>query len=155
MTRRDILACLVALAMLALPATALAETSPVKVTADSFVVSEAENLATFSGNVVVTHPKVTVWAPKVIVHYAGGDTSNVTDIEATGPVRIKTKDQDATGDRASFDPKDQILKLSGNVVVTNSSGQLKGPLLVVNLKTNVSTFSSGGGGRVTGVFNAQ
>ncbi len=27
--------------------------------------------------------------------------------------------------------------------------------LVVNLKTNVSTFSSGSGGRVTGVFTSQ
>ncbi|UXN74294.1 hypothetical protein N8D56_03445 [Devosia sp. A8/3-2] len=47
------------------------------------------------------------------------------------------------------------MRLTGNVVVVNSGGTVNSSELVVNLETNVSTFSSTGGGRVTGVFNSQ
>ena len=62
---------------------------------------------------------------------------------------------DATGDRATFDPVAQILKLNGNVKVKNSSGNVSGPELVVDLKKNTSVFSGGKAGRVTGVFTPQ
>ena len=64
-------------------------------------------------------------------------------------------DQKATGERAVFNPGDQLLRLTGNVKVTNPSGTVDSQELVVNLETNVSTFTSTGGGRVTGVFTSQ
>jgi lipopolysaccharide export system protein LptA len=129
--------------------------TPVKITADQFVVTESEQQATFTGNVVVTRGTMTVWAPKVVVDYGEGGPSNIESFVATGGVRIKTTDQTATGSRAEYSPKTQILRLSGNVTVTNASGTLNGPELVLNLATNVSTFSGNGGGRVTGVFTPQ
>jgi lipopolysaccharide export system protein LptA len=74
---------------------------------------------------------------------------------ATGKVRLKTKDQDATGDRAVFDPKTNMLRMTGNVVVVNATGTLAGPELTVNLTDNSTVFNSGKGGRVTGVFSTQ
>jgi lipopolysaccharide export system protein LptA len=41
------------------------------------------------------------------------------------------------------------------VKITNASGTMSGPELVLDLKGNTSTFSSNGGGRVTGVFTPQ
>jgi lipopolysaccharide export system protein LptA len=71
-------------------------------------------------------------------------------------VRLVTDEQDATGDQAVFTPGDQLLRLTGNVKVVNSSGTIDAGELVVNLETNVSTFTSAGsGGRVTGVFTSQ
>ena len=52
-------------------------------------------------------------------------------------------------------PGDQLLRLTGNVKVTNSSGTIDATELVVNLETNVSTFTSSGGGSVTGIFSSQ
>ena len=107
------------------------------------------------GNVVVIHPSVKVWAEKVVAQYGEGGTTDIESFEATGAVRLETPEQNATGDRAVFTPADQLLRLTGNVQVINSSGTIDATELVVNLETNVSTFTSGNGGRVTGVFTSQ
>lgn len=145
---------LLALLIAAASGPALAE-SPVKITADVFVVNEADTEATFTGNVVVIRPGLNVWADKVVVDYGDGGPGDIKTFVATGHVRLKTEDQDATGDRATFNPQTQILRLMGNVVVVNSAGTLNGPELEINLADNTTVFTGGKGGRVTGVFNTQ
>jgi lipopolysaccharide export system protein LptA len=129
--------------------------SKVNITADLFDLDEANHTAVFTGNVVVVHPTVTVWAPKVVATYGDGGTSDIKTFEATGDVKLQTVDQTATGQRAVFTPADQLLRLTGNVVVVNAGGTVNSSELVVNLETNVSTFTSGKSGRVTGVFSSQ
>lgn len=142
-------------ALLALPAFALAQ-NPVEITSDQFVMNEDIREAVFTGNVVVVHPNVTVWAPKVVATYGEGGTSDIeTFVASGGNVRLKTKDQDATGDQAVYTPGDQLLRLTGDVEVINESGTVNATELVVNLATNVSTFTSSGDGRVTGVFTSE
>jgi lipopolysaccharide export system protein LptA len=144
---------LVTLAAFAVPAWAQ---NPVEIASDTFVMDENTSEAIFTGNVVVQHPNVTVWAPRVVATYGEGGTSDIETFEASGGnVRLKTDDQDATGEHAVFTPADQLLRLTGNVVVTNASGTVNASELVVNLETSVSTFTSGSGGRVTGTFNSQ
>lgn len=143
---------LVLLAALVVPSVAQ---TPVEITADTFVVEEASREAVFTGNVVVRHPTVNVWADKVVATYGEGGTSDIESFEATGNVRLETDEQTATGERAVFTPGDQMLRLTGNVKVTNSGGTVNAGELVVNLATNVSTFTAGEGGRVTGVFTSQ
>jgi len=144
--------CLAALALFSLPAMAQ---NPVEITADNFTLNEANQEAVFTGNVVVVHPTVTVWAPRVVVIYGEGGTSDIESFEALGDVRLETDEQTATGERAVFDPKAQTLHLTGNVTVVNASGTVKGPELLVNLDTNTSTFTGADGNRVTGVFTTQ
>lgn len=130
--------------------------SRVEITADQTVMNDAAREVTFTGDVVVVHPNVTVWAPRVIATYGEGGTTDIKTFVATGGhVRLKTKDQDATGDHAVYTPGDQLLRLTGNVTVNNASGTVNASELVVNLATSISTFTSSGGGRVTGVFTAQ
>ena len=148
--KRFVLVLLIAL--LAHPA--LAE-SPIEVTADTFVVDQANSEATFTGNVVITRSDLKVWADKVLVTFGKEGLQNIQHITATGRVRLKTDEQDATGDRATFDPNSQIMRLTGNVTVVNASGTLNGPELVVDLVNQTTTFSASGGGRVTGVFTPQ
>ncbi|WDR07223.1 LptA/OstA family protein [Devosia rhodophyticola] len=148
---------LAAIALLALltvsPALAV---DKVQISADLFTVAEGNQQAVFTGNVIVVHPSVKVWADKVTAIYGEGGTTDIKSFVATGKVvRLKTDEQDATGEKAVFTPGDQLLRLTGNVVVTNSSGTVNANELVVNLETNVSTFTGTNGGRVTGVFNAQ
>jgi len=128
----------------------------VQITADTFTVTETSHEAVFTGNVVVNHPTVLVHADKVVATYGEGGTSDIKTFVATGHVQLKTSDQNATGEKAVFTPGDQLLRLTGNVLVTNSGGTVGSGELVVNLETNVSTFSSGGSGkRVTGVFTSE
>ena len=129
------------LVLLAITLPALAQ-NRVEITADQTVMNDSAREVTFTGDVIVIHPTVTVWAPKVIATYGEGGTTDIKTFVATGGnVRLKTAEQDATGEHAVYTPGDQLLRLTGNVVVNNAS--------------NVSTFTSSGGGRVTGVFTSQ
>jgi lipopolysaccharide export system protein LptA len=144
------------LALAPLPASAQGQgADPVNITADQFVVDQATNQATFTGKVVVTRRTLTVWAPKVVVDYGAGGPSDIRSFVASGGVRIKTKDQDVTGDRAIYDPKTQMLRVTGNVKVVNATSTVAGPDMLVDLKTDTTTFTGGGGGRVTGIFTPQ
>jgi lipopolysaccharide export system protein LptA len=136
-------------------ATPVLAANPVKMSADEFVINEDKSEATFTGNVVMAREDITMWASKVVVEFEEGGLQNMKLLTATGKVRIKTEDQDATGEQAVFDPDSQILRLTGNVRVVNSAGTLNGPELVVNLAEKTSVFSSNQGGRVTGVFNTE
>lgn len=146
---------LLALLLASATGAALAAENPVKITADTFVINEADTEAIFTGNVVVIRQGLTVWADKVVVDYGEGGVENIKTFDAIGNVRLKTEDQDATGDRATFNPETQILRLLGNVVVVNSAGTLNGPELEINLADNTTVFTGGQGGRVTGVFKTQ
>lgn len=141
--------------VVALGSTSLGAASQTKITGDTFVIDEASGTATFSGNVVVERTGLTVWAAKVLIEYGDGGPEDVRTFTATGRVRIKTPDQDATGDRAVFDPASNQLRMTGNVEVVNATGTLNGPELIVNLNDNSTTFRGGSGGRVTGVFSTQ
>ena len=142
-----------ALLLLAQPAFAQQQ---VEITSDLFTVDEKTQEAVFTGNVVVVHPSVKVWAQKVIAIYGDAGPSDIESFVASGSVKLETPEQTATGDQAVFTPGDQLLRLTGNVQVVNSGGTIAAGELVVNLATNVSTFtSSGSGGRVTGVFTSQ
>ena len=127
----------------------------VAITGDNFSVDDNTHQATFLGNVVVDNDDIKLTSDKVVASYGQGGATNISNFEATGHVKIVTKDQTATGDKAIFDPKTKILTLSGNVLVVSASGQMKGPELTLDLNKSTSVFSGGKSGRVTGVFNSQ
>ena len=158
MRRLATLLALLAITPVAMGATAagaLGGKDPIKITGDKFVIDDAQHTATFTGKVVVLRTKLTVWAAKVVVDYGTGGPSDIESFTAVGSVRIKTPDQDATGQTAVYDPQTQLLHLTGNVIVVNATGTVGSPELVVNMVTNTSTFTSATGGRVTGVFTPQ
>ena len=81
MTRRWLVPALFITLAIALPASAQ---SPVEITSDQFVMNEAAREAVFTGNVVVVHPTVTVWAPKVVATYGAGGTTDIDTFIASG-----------------------------------------------------------------------
>lgn len=112
-----------------------------------------EDRTEFTGNAIVRMAEQTVWTSRFIVHYAPGDSTDIRSYEMLGNVRIRNPDQTATGDRGVYNPDTRILRLTGNVRVTNDSGTVDAPELRVNLATNVSEFTAtSSGNRVTGVF---
>jgi lipopolysaccharide export system protein LptA len=70
---------------------------------------------------------------------------SIKRIEAKGNVIVVQKDQHATGDAAIFNMRENIVTLTGNVVVTRAQNILRGQQLTVDLTNGVSKM---GGGRV-------
>lgn len=153
--KRPVRFLLAALLALCAAAPVLAQSLPVEVTADTFTVDESKKEAVFSGSVVITRQGLDMRAAKVTITYGEGGQTDIRELVATGNVRIRAAGQDATGDRATFDPRTQILKLSGNVRVTSAQGTVSGPDLTIDIARNTSVFTGGSGGRITGVFTPQ
>jgi lipopolysaccharide export system protein LptA len=136
--------------------TAPIDPNRIQITGDSFVVDDPHRQAIFSGHVLVTQAEMSLTADKVLANYGEQGASSIKTFEATGHVKIVTKEQTATGERAVYDPKTHLLTPTGNVLVTSASGTVQSSQLVVNVKKKTSTFSGGAkGGRVTGVFSTE
>jgi lipopolysaccharide export system protein LptA len=120
---------------------------PVKIRAASLEVREKDKMATFTGDVYVLQGDTEMRCKVLVVSYEsetstrtanaatpgpGGDRQ-IRLIEAKGDVVVVQKDQNATGDAATFNMRENTVTLVGNVVVTRGSNVLRGQRLVVDL----------------------
>jgi lipopolysaccharide export system protein LptA len=138
---------------------------PVKIRAASLELREKDKMATFTGDVYVLQGDTEMRCKVLVVSYEtetvmrtanaaapgpGGDRQ-VRLIEAKGDVVVVQKDQNATGDAATFNMRENTVTLAGNVVVTRGSNVLRGHRLVVDLTSGVSKMD---GGRIDGIFHS-
>ena len=138
---------------------------PVKIQAATLEVREKEKQATFSGDVHVTNGDTELRCKSLIVFYEedpkqpgmkaaepgpGGEKS-IKRIEAKGGVTVVQKEQNAFGENATFNMRENVVTLTGNVVVTTGKDVLRGQRLVVDLTSGVSRMDQG---RVEGLFSS-
>jgi lipopolysaccharide export system protein LptA len=76
-------------------------------------------------------------------------SQKIKKIEALGGVIVTSKDQKATGERADFMMKENIVILTGNVVVNQGQNVMRGDKLIVELSSSKAHME---GGRVQGLF---
>jgi len=144
---------------------------PVKIRAASLEVREKDKMATFTGDVHVLQGDTELRCKTLVVFYEeetapqpskqasarpmkaaepgpSGDRQ-IRLIEAKGNVVVVQKDQNAAGDAATFNMRENTVTLVGNVVVTRGADVLRGQRLVVDLTSGVSRMDQG---RVEGLF---
>lgn len=122
----------------------LSGNEPISIESDRLDVIEAESKAIFLGNVNVVQGPTQLKAGKLTVYYVKNDggsaatgTSQIDHLEVDEKVYIKSDQQEATGDRGTFDMKTEILILSGKqVVLSEGANVLVGCKLTVNMKTS-------------------
>lgn len=93
-----------------------------------------------SGNVTATEKNV---------------SQKIKKIEALGGVIVTSKEQKATGNRADFMMKENIVILTGNVVVSQGQNVMRGDKLIVELNSSKAHMEAGTKdkpGRVQGLF---
>ena len=140
---------------------------PVRIRAASLEVREKDKQATFTGDVHVVNGDTELRCKSLVVFYdedtGGGKNMKAADpgpsgersikrIEAKGQVLVTQKDQNATGETAIFNMKENIVTLIGNVVVTRAGDVLRGPKLTVDLTNGVSKME---GGRVDAFIDTR
>jgi lipopolysaccharide export system protein LptA len=141
---------------------------PVKIRAAALELREKDKMATFTGDVYVLQGDTEMRCKQLVVFYEqetqtqtvktvkaadpgpGGDRQ-IRRIEAKGNVVVTQKDQNATGDAATFNMRENTVTLVGNVVVTRGADILRGQRLVVDLTSGVSKMDQG---RVEGLFQS-
>ncbi|NVK33885.1 MAG: LPS export ABC transporter periplasmic protein LptC [Rhodobacteraceae bacterium] len=135
--------------------------APIEIEADELKVEDQSSKATFLGNVVVVQGESQLKTRKLVVYYDGSATGagtssgvgsggqDISRLEAYGSVYISSKDQVATGDRANFDMKSEIMVMTGQTVtLTQGPNQVTGNKLTVNLKTGKADLEAQSSGRV-------
>ena len=129
------------------------EREPIQIEARELQVQDKSQSAVFSGDVVVTQGDAMLKTQRLVVHYdgsaAGGVNQRISRLEASGRVYISSKDQTATGERATFDMNRQLMVMTGGeVVLSQGPNVVVGNKLTVNLKTGKADLEAKNTGRV-------
>lgn len=120
---------------------------PVQVVADQLSVNQNDGTAVFTGNVVVTQGTMTLQTAHLQIEY-GPDKKSIARMLADGGVKMAAGTEAASSQSAEYAPDTGDLIMRGDVVLTQGSSAISGPLLTMSLKTGLGTME----GRVTAVF---
>ncbi len=133
---------------------------PIQFEAESLEVREQDQMALFTGNVVVRQKNTVLKTDKLTVYYegsvqgqakpadgaaapAGQGAQQVRRLEATGKVLVTSGPQTASGENAVFDTKANTIVLTGNVVLTQGDNVIRGPRLVVDIDSGKARMEGG------------
>jgi lipopolysaccharide export system protein LptA len=73
-------------------------------------------------------------------------------IEASGNVYFVTPEQTIRGDNAIYTTADDMILVTGEVILTQGQNVLTGSRLTYNVRTQSARIEAGGEGRIRGVF---
>lgn len=129
----------------------------VSVEADRLDIDENARQAVFSGAVHVVQDDFDLRSDKMVVEYGAGGPQDLTTMTATQGVVINMDGAIATGERAVYNARKDILIVSGNATYKNGGSTLTGSTLTINFDTGTTNMvggspNNGSGGRVTGIF---
>jgi lipopolysaccharide export system protein LptA len=131
---------------------------PVNIAAAKLDYFDKEQKLVYTGNVVATQGEselqtgtlVIFLTPKDALAPAGvpSSSSQISRMEAAGPVTIVSKDQTGTGDSGLYEKSENKVYLIGNVTLTQGPNVTKGDKLTYDLNTNQAAVT----GRVRSMF---
>ena len=114
-----------------------------------------KRFAVARGDAIATREDKQVRADILVAHMktdAKGDT-RVYRVDAYDNVRIRTKQETATGDRGVYNVESGIATLTGEVKLIRDDNELRGCKAEVNLNSGISRlFPCPGASRVQGTF---
>ena len=122
---------------------------PVTVTSDTMEANTSENRVVFRGNVTAVED-FTLCSDELNILY--DSNRDVSEIQASGNVRIFQDEKKSTAGRGVYDRKGRLIVLTGDPQVTQCSDVIKGDRITVYLDDNNAVVESGGGKRVTAVI---
>ncbi len=114
---------------------------PIEVSSEQLSVTEDENTAIFTGNVIIGQGEMRLYAPKVTVIYLE-DQSGIEKMYATGGVTLISGTDAAEGREANYNVDTGQIEMTGDVLLTREKNAVTGDKLYVD--TNAGTA------RVTG-----
>jgi lipopolysaccharide export system protein LptA len=113
---------------------------PIAVNADSFLADLNGDTGTYTGNVIVIQGMVKLHADEVRVLAPNGRASRM---EAQGHVIVDSPSGQAIGDTGVYDVPQQVLHLTGNVVLTRERNVMRGTALEFSMATGLAKMTAG------------
>jgi lipopolysaccharide transport protein LptA len=120
----------------------------VRATSDSLDYDQAGGTIQYTGNVQAKKQDMILVAPEMMVHFRD---NNVTDITASGGVKVTREDQIGTGERAAYDAGTDIVTLTGKnaQVRDREHGLAQGPVVTMRNKAQNVAVQGGTAERTT------
>ena len=111
----------------------------IEVTADSLSVDQETGTAVFTGNVIVGQGELKLSAARLEVIYddEGGEISRLL---ASGGVTFVTAEDAAEAQTADYDVATGMLKLNGDVLLTQGASAISAERMVLNVQTGTATM---------------
>jgi lipopolysaccharide export system protein LptA len=122
--------------------------TPIDIQSDTVEASQKQNMVTFKGNVVAKQEDITLYANMVVVYYSP-DTKKLSQILATGNVRITQLERRATGQKAIFQQDENKVILEGDAVLREGENVIRGERVIYYVDEERSVIEPAKGGRVT------
>ena len=113
---------------------------PIAVNADSFLADLNGDTGTYTGNVIVTQGMVRLHADQVKVLAPNGRASRM---EAQGHVIVDSPSGQAIADAGVYEVPQQVLRLTGNVVLTKEQNVMRGTVLEFSMATGLAKMTAG------------
>ena len=115
-------------------------TLPVEVTSETLNVNQEDGSAEFLGNVIVIQGEMRLSAERVLVIY-NADRSAIQRLEATDDVVLVNPPDAAEGDWAEYTIDSGVIRMKGNVLLTQGPSVISGDQMVANLTTGTATMT--------------
>ena len=132
--------------------TPLAATDIVDIEADRLDVDTKNGTAIFKGKVKAAKPDITIKGDTLTLLY-DQKTRKVTMLTAEGDVTILWQDKNATCSKAIYNLANEVMVMTGNVVITRGQERLSGQRVTMD-KKNDTQVVEGAGSRVKVRVNA-
>jgi lipopolysaccharide export system protein LptA len=118
---------------------------PLHIRADRLEFDYQAKQAVYQGNVIVTQGELTLKSERLIVRYEEGEEGGrrLKEVVASGDVRVRRGEREATGERAVFDEARRTVTLSGNAVLREGASRIEGERVVVYLDEGRSEVVGG------------
>ena len=110
---------------------------PVEITANQLDVSQKDETAVFTGDVVAIQGEMRLSSQKLVVEYVKGDKTKIDTLHATGNVLLATSTEAAEAEAALYTLTSGMLELTGNVLLTQATGTISGQKMVIDLNTGI------------------
>ncbi|MGD9966105.1 MAG: LptA/OstA family protein [Hyphomonadaceae bacterium] len=156
-----------ALAAMALASPAYAQLSegggPVSYSADNLEYFDAERRLVLVGDVDIVQNDARLRADRITLYFSGSGggggenqqglgSGDIERMVAEGEVFYIRPQQDARGDRAVYDVRQDSVTFTGNVIVMSQENVIRGETLVLHIGNRRTVIRPQAGQRVRGVF---
>ena len=128
---------------------AASKDNKINIVSDKLNVEMDERKSTFTGNVYAHNKNLKVWSDTMIINLEI-EKDEIKEILASGNVKIVRliEGSEIYGDIANYSLKDEIIVITGNVIVKENGNQISGDELIVDLKNSSSIMLGSDSNRV-------
>lgn len=129
--------------------TASANESGITITSNKLNVEMNKRKSTFTGNVYAFNETLKVWSDEITINFKI-EKDEIKEILANGNVKIirLVEGSEIFGDTANYSLEEEVIIITGNVVVIENGNQVRGDELVVDLKSSSSIMVGSDSNRV-------